>query len=134
MDVSESELPTEHGVVSFPKMRKTTTCTAVADWPQAETNITDGNLVILDVRHLENSVTGNNHHEEREDGVRRALDSRDRLCHGRSPTSGAGVAQIRLKIMLAHELNCHLIGIQLQNPQPVQYKDLRLDCDCVIRY
>jgi GxxExxY protein len=29
---------------------------------------------------------------------------------------------------LAHELNCNGIAFQLQYPQPVQYKDVRLDC------
>ena len=41
---------------------------------------------------------------------------------------GPGLLESAYEQCLAHELNCRGITFQLQHPQPVQYKDIRLDC------
>ena len=39
-----------------------------------------------------------------------------------------GLLESAYEQCLAHELRCNGIKFQLQHPQPVQYKDIRLDC------
>ena len=41
---------------------------------------------------------------------------------------GPGLLESAYEQCLAHELNRNGISFQLQHPQPVQYKDIRLDC------
>ena len=41
---------------------------------------------------------------------------------------GPGLLESTYEQCLAHELKCNGISFQLQHPQPVQYKDVRLDC------
>ena len=41
---------------------------------------------------------------------------------------GPGLLESAYEQCLAHELNRHGISFQLHHPQPVQYKDIRLDC------
>jgi GxxExxY protein len=41
---------------------------------------------------------------------------------------GPGLLESACEQCLAHELNRNGIAFQLQHPQPVQYKDVRLDC------
>ena len=41
---------------------------------------------------------------------------------------GPGLLETAYEQCLAHELNRNGINFQLQYPQPVQYKDIRLDC------
>ena len=41
---------------------------------------------------------------------------------------GPGLLESAYEQCLAHELNRNGINFQLQCPQPVQYKDIRLDC------
>lgn len=41
---------------------------------------------------------------------------------------GPGLLESAYEQCLAHELNRHGISFQLQQPQPVQYEDIRLDC------
>ena len=41
---------------------------------------------------------------------------------------GPGLLESTYEQCLAHELNRHGIAFELQCPQPVQYKDVRLDC------
>jgi GxxExxY protein len=41
---------------------------------------------------------------------------------------GPGLLESAYEQCLAHELNRNEIAFQLQHPQPVQYKDIRLDC------
>ncbi|MBS0201905.1 MAG: GxxExxY protein [Planctomycetes bacterium] len=41
---------------------------------------------------------------------------------------GPGLLESAYEQCLAHELNCHGIAFQVQYPQPVQYKDIQLDC------
>ena len=41
---------------------------------------------------------------------------------------GPGLLESAYEQCLAHELNRSGITFQLQHPQPVQYKDIRLDC------
>ena len=41
---------------------------------------------------------------------------------------GPGLLESAYEQCLAHELNRNGIAFQLQHPQPVQYKDIRLDC------
>ena len=41
---------------------------------------------------------------------------------------GPGLLESTYEQCLAHELNRNGIAFQLQHPQPVQYKDVRLDC------
>ena len=41
---------------------------------------------------------------------------------------GPGLLESAYEQCLAHELNRNAISFQLQHPQPVQYKDVRLDC------
>ncbi len=41
---------------------------------------------------------------------------------------GPGLLESAYEQCLAHELRCNGIEFQLQHPQPVQYKDVRLDC------
>jgi GxxExxY protein len=41
---------------------------------------------------------------------------------------GRGLLESAYEQCLAHELNRSGITFQLQHPQPVQYKDIRLDC------
>ena len=41
---------------------------------------------------------------------------------------GPGLLESAYEQCLAHELNRNGISFQLQHPQPVQYKDTRLDC------
>ncbi|MBS0206714.1 MAG: GxxExxY protein [Planctomycetes bacterium] len=41
---------------------------------------------------------------------------------------GPGLLEPAYEQCLAHELNCHGIAFQVQHPQPVQYKDIQLDC------
>ena len=41
---------------------------------------------------------------------------------------GPGLLESAYEQCLAYELNRNGIAFQLQHPQPVQYKDIRLDC------
>ena len=41
---------------------------------------------------------------------------------------GPGLLESAYEQCLAHELRSNGITFQLQHPQPVQYKDIRLDC------
>ena len=41
---------------------------------------------------------------------------------------GPGLLESAYEQCLAHELTRNGISFQLQHPQPVQYKDIRLDC------
>ncbi|NIP86925.1 MAG: GxxExxY protein [Planctomycetales bacterium] len=41
---------------------------------------------------------------------------------------GPGLLESAYQQCLAYELNRHGIAFHLQHPQPVQYKDIRLDC------
>ena len=41
---------------------------------------------------------------------------------------GPGLLESAYEQCLSHELNRSGISFQLQHPQPVQYKDIRLDC------
>jgi GxxExxY protein len=41
---------------------------------------------------------------------------------------GPGLLESTYEQCLAHELNRNGIAFELQHPQPVQYKDVRLDC------
>jgi len=41
---------------------------------------------------------------------------------------GPGLLESTYEQCMAHELSCNGIGFRLQHAQPVQYKDVRLDC------
>jgi len=43
---------------------------------------------------------------------------------------GPGLLESAYKQCLAHELKCDGIVFHQQNPGPVQYKDIRLECGC----
>jgi GxxExxY protein len=67
-------------------------------------------------------------HEEHEEGIRQTLESRDWRCDRSPSASGTGLLESTCEQCLAHELNRNGIAFQIQHPQPVQYKDVRLDC------
>ena len=49
------------------------------------------------------------------------------MCHRSSFTIAAGALESAYEQCLVHELTRDGISYQLQHPQPVQYKDIRLD-------